>query len=108
MTRTSNERAIEIIAITWQGIAIEIEYDADWLGSSEGPYHQSHLAIRSVDPANAPLPITETGYRSHFIHPGRLAEHGGPEAYVRKWLDLEADTKAWKRYVEKSRQLSLF
>jgi hypothetical protein len=30
----------------------------------------AHLAIRSVAPERAPLPITETGYLSHFHQPG--------------------------------------
>lgn len=45
---------------------------------------------------DAQIPITETGYRSHFLPDGNVEEHGGPEAYVLAWLDHEADSAAWK------------
>lgn len=45
---------------------------------------------------DAQIPITETGYRSHFLPDGIVEDHGGPEAYVLALLDHEADSDAWK------------
>lgn len=42
------------------------------------------------------LPITETGYKSHFLSYGIVAKHGGYEQFVRAWLDHAADSADWK------------
>lgn len=47
---------------TWQGVEIEAVYEPLRWGVI------AHLSIRSIKPERAPLPITGTGYRSHF-HP---------------------------------------
>lgn len=85
---------------TWQGIAIEATYTPrDYCGVI------AHLAIRSIAPEGAPLPITETGYRSHFHQPGTIEALGGDVvAQVTAWLDEEATKPAWLA----SRQMSLF
>jgi len=96
--------------LIWNGTRIAVTYEPDWLRSSRGhpEYATSHLAIQSVEPENEPLPITETGYRSHFLPPGIVEEQGGPAAYVRAWLDAEAQTSAWRKSWERRRQLLLF
>lgn len=51
---------------TWQSIEIEAVYR---------PRYNSiiaHLEIRSINPERAPLPITNTGYLSHFHQPGTV------------------------------------
>ena len=69
----------------------------------------AHLEVRSVDPERAPLPITETGYLSHFHQPGTVEALGGDVvAQVTAWLEEKAESKPWKTYVEKSRQYRLF
>lgn len=89
---------------TWQGIEIEAIYSPrKWGGVI------AHLEIRSIAPERAPLPITETGYRSHFHACGTVEANGGDVvAQVTAWLDEEAATPAWRRYVEASRQGALF
>lgn len=52
-----------------------------------------HIELRTAD--KTPLPVTETGYRSHFLPLGSVAEHGGAVAYVRDWLDYEAKRTKW-------------
>lgn len=65
----------------------------------------SHIEVRSVKPARAPLPITETGYRSHFVPLGTVEAHGGDVvAQVRAWLDEAALDKAWIERCERARQ----
>lgn len=88
---------------TWQGIEIEATYTPLKFGV------MAHLAIQSINPENAPLPITETGYRSHFHQPGTIEAHGGDVvAQVIAWLDQEAAKPEWKRHSEASRQGELF
>ncbi len=45
----------------------------------------------------------ETGYRSHFIPMGTVAQHGDPVTFVTAWLDFEAERTGWR-----GTQLSLF
>jgi len=106
--RSRTDRGIVTETLVWSAITIEVAYEADWLGSSEGPYPASHLAIRSTAPTKAPLPITETGYRSHFLEPGTVEEAGGPAAYVRAWLDHAASEPKWRKAEQARRQLDLF
>ena len=88
---------------TWQGIEIEAVYEPVSYGG------MAHLTVQSITPEDAPLPITTTGYRSHFHPAGTIEAHGGDVvAQVVAWLDGEATKPDWKRYVEASRQLCLF
>lgn len=88
----------------WQGIEIEATYTPRCYGGAV-----AHLAVRSITPEGAPLPITETGYRSHFHQPGTIEAHGGNViGQVMAWLDEEAAKPAWRAHVDDSRQLRLF
>lgn len=68
----------------------------------------AHVEIRTLMPEKAPLPITETGYRSHFTPKGNIDEYGSAMEFVKAWLDHEAQSDSWKIAQENSRQLSLF
>lgn len=67
-----------------------------------------HLEIRSIDPEHHPLPITETGYRSHFEPAGEIDRLGGPVAVAQMLLDTAAQTTDWKEQMDRLRQPSLF
>ena len=96
--------------INWQGITIAVSYEADWLGMSEKhpQFATAHLEIEAIEPPKQELPITETGYRSHFVARALVDQAGGPLAYARTWLDEAAKAPAWKKRQEQSRQLCLF
>jgi hypothetical protein len=66
---TTPKRLKTLERFDWQGITVSVAYEADWLGiSKELPqFATAHLEIRSEEHSNAALPVTETGYRSHFI-----------------------------------------
>lgn len=81
--------------ITWRGIALTITFTPDWLGVT------AHLEIETE--GRIPLPVTETGYRSHFMPVGSIEAYGGPVAFVTDWLDSEAKRIGWG-----GAQLSLF
>ena len=89
---------------TWEGIEIELTYVPKAYGGAI-----AHLEVRSINPKRAPLPITETGYRSHF-HPVGTVEEGEGTLIeqVTAWLDEEAKSKKWQTYLVESRQFSLF
>ncbi|EBA04692.1 hypothetical protein RB2150_11421 [Rhodobacteraceae bacterium HTCC2150] len=87
--------------LDWRGVTICIVFrKRRWNSDFD------HLEITTMN--DAQIPITETGYRSHFSPDGIVEEYGGPEAYVLAWLDHKADSEAWKKREESSRQMSLF
>ncbi len=68
--------------ITWRGVKLEITFTPKKFGLVD------HIEIMAE--GRAPLPVTETGYRSHFIQAGTVAHHGGAVSFVTAWLDHEA------------------
>ncbi len=84
-------------------IAVRITHARDYLSSGN-----DHLEIESMKPKKAPLPITETGYRSHFMAPLELMNAGGPVTFVTAWLDTEAKGKGWSKAVTTKAQGDLF
>ncbi|HEV7228603.1 hypothetical protein [Brevundimonas sp.] len=103
------ERSIEVHALHWRGVDLEITFEESWLGMAPSrAYATAHLTVTATSPERAKLPITETGFRSHFIRAEDVAEVGGPVAYVTAWLDHMARSREWIAYEQASRQLSLF
>jgi hypothetical protein len=97
----------------WEGTSLQITWSPRWFESKRVDYAIAHLEVQS-DPRE-PLPITETGYRSHFLPRETVEAYGGPVEYTLAWLRHEADTPAWRQYrreqqklLEEQRQLSLF
>jgi len=54
------------------------------------------------------MPITQTGYQSLFLPASVFEDEGGPVAFVRAWLEDEAESEAWQHCKDASRQMSLF
>jgi hypothetical protein len=93
----------QIHRFTWQGIVIEARYWPRKWGVS------AHLEIESIAPGRAPLPITDTGYRSHFHPCGTIEANGGDVvAQVAAWLNEAAKAVGWQAHMEASRQGKLF
>ena len=101
----SKKRNITTATLEWQGITIEVSYEPAYLGVEDS---LAHLQVRAVTPQGSPLPMTETGYRSHFVSRVYIEDEGGPVPYVLAWLEAEAAKPEWKKRQEKARQLSLF
>jgi hypothetical protein len=89
-------------SLTWEGITMAITYEPESFGG------QAHLQVRVTAPVDAPLPITETGYRSHFLPRAHVEFVGGPAAFVRAWLEEAARSPSWRRTRDRWRQLELF
>lgn len=84
-------------------ITIRITHARDYLAQGT-----DHIEVESIKPKKAPLPITETGYRSHFIAPLELINAGGPVTYVTAWIEQEARGKAWSKAATAKQQGDLF
>ncbi|ESQ82989.1 hypothetical protein [Asticcacaulis benevestitus] len=112
----SKQRNIERFTIDWQGIALSVSYEGDYLNmTSHGYAAQGHIQVEAIEPERAPLPITETGYRSHFIPAEQVERQGGPLAFVTLWIEGAAKSSQWREHLaqvrqeqEATRQLSLF
>ncbi len=100
----------QIITKNWRGIEIEIRWQASYVEFEDGK-DLGHLEIESIKPRRAALPVTETGYRSHFIDAKSVINAGGPVAYVEAWFEDAGTTKCWHKCQARqaaSNQLSLF
>jgi hypothetical protein len=103
-TRKARPAKPEIVRrkLVWRGVLIGIQYEPG------GFAYYAHLELRVIAPVGAPIPVTNTGYRSHHLHPKPVKSAGGPVAYVRKWLDHESRSPAYRRALDRWRQLDLF
>lgn len=102
MPAVNSKEQYTVTRATWRGIGLEIRHCPTWSKAAG----IDHIEVFSDE--CAPLPITDTGYRSHFIMPEHIAEVGTPVEYVMAWLDHEAQNKSWKLKEAAGRQLSLF
>ena len=86
--------------IEWEGRTIRLSYTPRrWTVID-------HVEIAEVE--RQPLPITDTGYQSHFFGPVEPSlSIDEVAAFVIDWLDKEAKSQAWQDYLERSGQLSL-
>jgi len=89
---------------TWKGIEIEVRYNPNKWNVI------AHLEIETINPERAPLPITETGYLSHFHEIGIIERDydGDVVKAVTEWLGIEAKSKQWQHHIESSKQGELF
>lgn len=86
--------------IIWQGRNIHLSYCPEYFKDI------AHLEIRAED--GEPLPITETGYKSHFFMTQCPPCLQDIISFVIDWMNEEAKSKCWQEYCESSKQLSLF
>ena len=89
--------------VTNRTVRIRITHAREYLFASS-----DHLQIESIGPEKVPLPITGTGYLSHFMSPLALANAGGPVAFVTAWIERETKEKAWTKEAAKKAQGDLF
>lgn len=89
-----------ITTITWQGIHLTVRHVPDWGAGFD------HIEITSQH--RSPFPISETGYRSHFLPSHCIEPYGDASGYVQAWLDEAGRSESWKRTERETRQLSLF
>ena len=100
----------ECAQLCWRGLLIEVCYCPDWPPgrAAAGSDTLAHIEIETIEPARAVLPLTETGYRSHFVAASDVVDAGGALAYVEQALNDAADDPRWKQQEQASRQYRLF
>lgn len=86
--------------LIWNGIKIMITHTPNYCGEID--HIELHVENRER------ISVTETGYRSHFLHESLIEPYGSALAYVQAWLDHEALKPQWRAYESASRQMSLF
>jgi hypothetical protein len=86
--------------LIWNGIKIMVTHTPNRFGETD------HIELNVENRQR--IPVTETGYRSHFCHESQIEPYGSALAFVQAWLDNEAMKSEWRSYVESSRQLDLF
>jgi hypothetical protein len=89
----------ETLSLVWAERTVSVSYQANWLNSD-----QWHIELR----CDEPLPVTTTGYRSHFVPNAVFADAAEIRAFVLSWLHEAATAKAWQAYLDDSRQMKLF
>ncbi len=89
-----------IATIEWRSITLTVRHVIDWGAGFD------HIEITSED--RMPFPISETGYRSHFLPTDAVHPYGTAQAYVEAWLDEAAGADWWNAKARESTQLSLF
>ena len=87
---------------TWCDYQIEVEHTPNKFEGFD------HIEVRTILPKSAPLPITETGYRSSFPPSVDVRVRGGAMQYVLDWLNEAQASDEWQRYVHQANQRTLF
>ncbi len=100
-TKARPRKSVE--KFTWRGIELSATHSPDYISAG-----WSHIELRVVKPKGRPVPITDTGYLSHFLDENDLKAAGGPAAFFLAWLDREADSKAYRKALARWQQLDLF
>jgi hypothetical protein len=102
-TRTTRYEIDWLNPITHDAVRIRITHQRDYLVPGT-----DHLSVESIKPKKAPLPITATGYLSHFIPALQLLNAGGPVTFITAWLDRETGQKTWQKQAAAKIQGDLF
>ena len=87
--------------IIWRDIEVTVKYNDCYHKCDI--LHVAHLEIK----ADVPLPVTETGYKSHFSHPDEIEAYGGAVGFVVAWLDHHAQKAKWIEAEKQRKQYSL-
>lgn len=104
MSSASTRRVRKTVQrFTWRGIAMTATHTPNYVNDG-----WSHIELRVLRPKGIPVPITDTGYRSHFLDGDDVAAAGGAAAYFRTWLEREARSKAYLKALANWQQLDLF
>jgi hypothetical protein len=84
---------------------MRVTYTPDW---SDGEFAAGHFEFRSPHKPPRRIPVSETGYLSHFAAMTRIQEAETPEAYARSFTEATIGLFGKRRKNDDRRQLSLF
>lgn len=100
---TSKIASESTIRLVWRNVVCRVRHAPDDLSKD-----WSHIELIVLTPKAAPLPITQTGYLSHFLDEELLARSGGPVRFFLDWIEREAGSKTWASAEFKWEQGDLF
>ncbi len=93
--RTRKSKPIEMIwqhPATGHAVRLRVDHTRNYLVAGT-----DHIEIHVIAPKKAVIPLTDTGYRSHFIDCEQLREAGGVRRFVEQWLMAESHSKEWQK-----------
>jgi hypothetical protein len=70
-----------VFTIEAEGLPVRVRYRPGYLKAMG----RGHMEFLSTAQPPRPIPISATGYRSHFCAPEAVAQLGTPEAYARAY-----------------------
>lgn len=103
MARPSRSKNVVTQRFTWRSTTLSVTHTPDYINAG-----WSHLELHVIAPKGAPIPLTATGYLSHFMDSDDLGTAGGAVAFFTAWLDREATSKRWQKMDARWRQGDLF
>ena len=103
MAAHNRKSAVTKSRFNWRDITLGVTCTPNYISNGG-----THLELRVLAPKGAPVPITTTGYLSHFIDADELAAAGGAVPLFTAWLEREAKTKSWLNAEFRWRQGDLF
>ncbi len=98
---TPSGQRYERFRIDWGGINITVRYVRKWL-------HMDIAHMEFISDGRVPMPVSMSGYRSHFVPDSLIQSEGGPRTYALHLMDVEADFCGWYDNPCAAAQLSLF
>jgi hypothetical protein len=85
---------------------MRVEYTPNW---SHGEFPYGHFEFRSPHSPSRGIPVSETGYLSHFAPMADIEAAGSVEGFARRIVEaIMAKSRKGKRFRNDSDQLSLF
>lgn len=102
------DKPYQDIPILWQNIAITVCFCPCYskVYFSNYGHSMTHIELQRDEPGE--LPMSTTGYCSHFVNQLAVDAPGSVLDYVMACLDHESKWKSWQDYVANSQQLTLF
>ena len=95
----------QVFTVQCGHLTLEIRYSPKPFASAD----IEHFEIITIEPERCtPHPLSDTGYKSLFIHPEWTRQSGGAESFIKFALEEAAKKPEWKDYLAASQQLSLF
>ena len=89
---------------TWLDVTFRVRHTPDYIIKGT-----DHIELIVIAPKREQLPITETGYLSHFTTDSKQVPNAKAGlAFLLDWIEREAKTKRWQKLDCKRRQLDLF
>ncbi len=88
---------------TWQHVIFRVRHTPNYIITGT-----DHLELIVIAPKREPLPITATGYLSHFVVDKSIRNAKAGLVFFLDWIEREAQTRVWQKADNKRRQLDLF